>query len=133
MTLKIWKILWLYLPIFIAIMSDEESQRQIRRENMEPENALNLVINYERGLKRQIKLCSSTIHTKSGSTKNFLTRTRAVKTRNFKNMSIGYHKLNPTWQKCGQVWNYKIIKICPVQGKNFLSYGLQNYFTKLSG
>ena len=79
-------------------MSDEESQRQIPREKMVPENALSLVVKYERGLERQIKMSRLTIHTKSGSTTNFLTRTRAAKTRNFNNMSIDNHKLNPTWK-----------------------------------
>ena len=119
--------------IFITNMLDDDIQRDLLRDTVEPERALSIAVNMEMGNQNQQRISSNNGAT--GSTVNAIQQfnrfcgadvrgnqsSRAVTNR----ASVGQCR------GCGQIWTPTHRQVCPAMGKKCNHYGLQNHFAKV--
>ena len=119
--------------IFITNMLDDDIQRELLRDTVDPERALSIAVNMEMGNQNQQRISSNNGAT--GSTVNAIQKfdpfrgagvrgnqsSRAVVNR----ASVGQRRC------CGQVWTTTHRQVCPAMGKKCNHCGLQNNFAKI--
>ena len=119
--------------IFITNMLDDDIQRELLRDTVEPESALSIAVNMEMGNQNQQRISSNNGAT--GSTVNTVHQfnrfpgagvrgpqsSRTVTNR----ASIGQCR------GCGQAWTPTHCHVCPAMGKKCNHCGLQNHFAKV--
>ena len=120
--------------IFITNMLDDDIQRELLRDTVEPERALSIAVNMEMVNQNQQRISSNNGAT--GSTGNAIQQynnsicgagvrgtqsSRAVTNR----ASVGQCR------GCGQIWTPTHRQVCPAMGKKCNYCGLQNHFAKV--
>ena len=119
--------------ISITNMLDDDIQRELLRDTVDPERALSIAVNMEIGNQNQQRISSNNGAT--GSTVNAIQQfnrfcgagvrgnqsSRAVVNR----ASVGQCR------GCGQVWTTTQRQVCPAMGKKRNNCGLQNHFAKV--
>ena len=119
--------------VFITNMSDDDIQRELLRDTVDPERALSNAVNMEMGLQNQQRISSN--NSATGRT------VKAIQSFNrFQGASVRGNQSGRTVVKrasvgqcrgCGQSWTPTHRQVCPAMGKKCNHCGLLNHFAKL--
>ena len=101
--------------VFIANMQNEDIQKELLKETVDPEKALAIAINIEMGTLNQLKMNAS--KTESHSTVNQVQRMRIANATPFSNMNTTARKKPTTCHFCGSSWTSDHRNKCPARGK----------------
>ena len=115
--------------VFIANMQNEDIQKELLKETVDPEKALAIAINIEMGKLNQLKMNAS--KTEPQSTVNQVQRTRIANATPFSNMNTTARKKPTTCHFCGSNWTSEHCNKCPARGKRCNNCGIENYFAKV--
>ena len=115
--------------VFIANMQNEDIQKELLKETVDPEKALAIAINIEMGTLNQLKMNAS--KTESQSTVNQVQRTRIANAAPFSNMNTTARKKPTTCHFCGSNWTSDHRNKCPARGKRCNNCGIENHFAKV--
>ena len=119
--------------IFITNMLDDDIQRELLRDTVEPERALSIAVNKEMGNQNQQRISSNNGAT--GSTVNAIqqfNRFRGAGVReNQSSRAVANRASVGQCRGCGQIWTPTHRQVCPAMGKKCNHCGLQNHFAKV--
>ena len=119
--------------IFITNMLDDDIQREILRDTVDPERALSIAVNMEMGNQNQQRIASNNGAT--GSTVNAIqqfNRFRGAAVRGTQSSRVVTNRASfGQCLGCGQVWTPTHRQVCPAMGRKCNHCGLQNYFAKV--
>ena len=115
--------------VFIANMQNEDIQKELLKETVEPNKALAIAINIEMGTLNQLKMTAS--KSELNSTVNQVQRMRIANATAFSNMNTTARKKPPKCHFCGMNWTSEHRKKCPARGKNCNNCGIENFFAKV--
>ena len=119
--------------IFITNMLDDDIQRELLRDTVEPERALSIAENMEMGNQNQQRISSNKGAT--GSTVNTVhqfNRFRGAGVRGPQSSRTVTNRASiGQCRGCGQVWTPTHRQVCPAMGKKCNHCGLQNHFAKI--
>ena len=119
--------------IFITNMLNDDIQRELLRDTVEPESALSIAVNMEMGNQNQQRISSNNGAT--GSTVNAIQqfhRFRGAGVReNQSSRAVVNRASVGQFRGCGQVWATTHRQVCPAMGKRCNHCGLQNHFAKV--
>ena len=115
--------------VFIANMQNEDIQKELLKETVDPEKALAIAINIEMGTLNQLKMNAS--KTESHSTVNQVQRMRIANATPFSNMNTTARKKPTTCHFCGSNWTSNHRNKCPARGKRCNNCGIENHFAKV--
>ena len=114
--------------VFIANMQNEDIQKELLKETVEPDKALAIAINIEMGTLNQLKIYAN--KTELGSTVNQVQQMRIANATPFSSMNTTARKKPTTCQFCGMSWTAKHRNRCPARGKKCNNCGIENHFAK---
>ena len=118
--------------IFITNMLDDDIQRELLRDTVEPERALSIAVNMEMGNQNQQRISSNNGAT--GSTVNAVqqfNRFRGAGVRGPQSSRTVTNRASVgQCRGCGQVWTPTHRQVCPAMGKKCNHCGLQNISLK---
>ena len=119
--------------IFITNMLDDDIQRELLRDTVDPERALSIAVNMEMGHQNQQRISSN-----NGATSSTV---NAIQSFNrFRGAGVGGNQSGRTvvnrasvgqCRGCGQAWTTAHRQVCPAMGKKCNHCGLLNHFTKV--
>ena len=115
--------------VFIANIQNEDVQKELLKETVDPEKALAMAINIEMGTLNQLKMNAS--KTESHSTVNQVQRMRIANATPFSNMNTTARKKPTTCHFCGSSWTSDHRNKCPARGKRCNNCGIENHFAKV--
>ena len=119
--------------IFITNMLDDDIQRELLRDTVEPERALSIAVNMEMGNQNKQRISSNNGAT--GSTVNTVpqfNRFRGAGVRGPQSSRTVTNRASiGQCRGCGQVWTPTHRQVCPAMGKKCNHCGLQNHFAKV--
>ena len=119
--------------IFITNMLDDDIQRELLRDTVEPERALSIAVNMEMGNQNRQRISSNNGAT--GSTVNTIhqfNRFRGAGERgNQSSRAVTNRASVGQCRGCGQIWTPTHRPVCPAMGKKCNHCGLQNHFAKV--
>ena len=119
--------------IFITNMLDDDIQRELLRDTVEPERALSIAVNMEMGIQNQQRISSNNGAT--GSTVNAIqqfNRFRGAGVRgNQSSRAVVNRASVGQCRGCCQVWTTTHRQVCSAMGKKCNHCGLQNHFAKV--
>ena len=119
--------------IFITNMLDNDIQRELLRDTVEPERALSIAVNMEMGNQNQQRI--STNNEATGSTVNAIqqfNRFRGAGVRgNLSSRAVTNRASVGRCRGCGQIWTPTHRQVCPAMSKKCNHCGLQNHFAKV--
>ena len=116
--------------IFITNMMDDDIQRELLRDTVEPERALSIAVNREMGNQNQQRIPSNNGAT--GGTVNAIkqfNRFRGADVRGNQSSRAVVNRVSVgQCRGCGQVWTTTHRQVCSAMGKKCNHCGLQNHF-----
>ena len=119
--------------IFITNMLDDDIQREILRDTVDPERALSIAVNIEMGHQKQQRISSNNGAT--GSTVNAIQSFNRFRGAGARGNQSGRIAVNCAsvgqCRGCGQAWTTKHRQVCPAMGKKCNHCGLLNHFAKV--
>ena len=115
--------------VFIANMQNEDIQKELLKETVEPDKALAIAINIEMGTLNQLKMNES--KTELHSTVNQVQRMRIANATPFSTMNTTARKKPITCYFCGKSWTPEHRNRCPARGKKCNNCGIENHFAKV--
>ena len=119
--------------IFITNMLDDDIQRELLRDTVEPERALSIAVNMEMGNQNQQRISSN--NGGNGNTVNAIqqnSRFRGAGVRGNQSTRITTNRTSiGQCRGCGQSWTPTHRQVCPAMGKKCNYCGLQNHFAKV--
>ena len=115
--------------VFIANMQNEDIQKEILKETVEPYKALAIAINIEMGTPNQFKMTAS--KSELNTTVNQVQRMRTANATPFSNMNTTARKRPTTCHFCGKNWTSEHRNKCPALGKKCNNCGIENHFAKV--
>ena len=109
--------------IFITNMLDDDIQRELLRDTVEPERALSIVVNMEMGHQNQQRISSN--NSATGSTVNAIQSFNRFRGANVRGNQSGSTVVNRAsvgqCRGCGQSWTPTHRQVCPAMGKKCMS------------
>ena len=115
--------------VFIANMRNEDIQKELLKETVEPDKALAIAINIEMGTLNQLKMNAN--KNELNSTVNQVQRMRIANATPFSTMNTTARKKPTTCHFCGMNWTSEHRNRCPARGKNSNNCGIDNHFAKV--
>ena len=115
--------------VFIANMQNEDIQKELLKETVEPDKALAIAINIEMGTLNQLKMNAS--KTELHSTVNQVQRMRIANATPFSTMNTTARKKLTNCYFCGMSWTTEHRNRCPARGKKCNNCGIENHFAKV--
>ena len=119
--------------IFITNMLDDDIQRELLRDTVEPERALSISVNMEMVNQNQQRISSN--NGANGSTVNAIqqfNRFCSASVRgNQSSRAVANRASVGQCRGCGQIWTPTHRQVCPAMGKKCNHCGLQNHFEKV--
>ena len=116
--------------IFITNMLDDDIQRKLLRDTVDPERALSISVNMEMSHQNQQRISSNNGAT--GNTVNViksLNRFRGAGARGNQSGRVAVNRASVgQCRGCGQAWTTTHRKVCPAMGKKRNHCGLLNHF-----
>ena len=116
--------------VFIANMQNEDIQKELLKETVEPDKALAIAINIEMGTLNQLKMNAS--KTELHSTVNQVKRMHIANATPFSTMITTTRKKPTTCHFCGMNWTSEHRNRCPARGKKCNNCGIENHFAKFA-
>ena len=110
-------------------MQNEDIQKELLKETVEPDKALAIAINIEMRTLNQLKMNANI--TKLNSTVNQVQRMRIANTTPFSSMNTYARKKPTTCLFCGMNWTPEHHNRCPARGKKCNNCGIENHFAKV--
>ena len=121
--------------IFITNLLDDDIQRELLRDTVDPERALSIAVNMEMGNQNQQRISSSNNNREANSTINAIQSYNRFRGASARGNPTGRVAVNraPIGQcrGCGQAWTTTQRHICPALGKRCNHCGLSNHFAKV--
>ena len=123
--------------IFITNKLNENIQREILRDTVDPERAISIAVNMEVGHKNQQRISSNNNHNNSatGSAIKAIQSFNGFRGANTPGIQSNRTTLNRATigecRGCGQNWTLTHCQVCPALGKNCNHCGLLNHFAKV--
>ena len=114
--------------VFIANMQNEDIQRELLKETVDPDKALAIAINIEMGTLNQLKMNAS--KTELHSTVNQVQWVRIANATPFSTMNTTARKKPTTCHFCGMSWTPEHRNRCLASGKKCDNCGIENHFAK---
>ena len=118
--------------IFITNMLDDDIQRELLRDTVDPERALTIAVNMEMGHQNQQRISSNNNNSASGSTINVIQSVNRFRGANACGNQSGTVTVNRAaigqCRGCGQAWTQTHRQVCPVLGRKCNHCGLLNHF-----
>ena len=118
--------------IFITNMLDDDIQRELLRDTVDPERALRIAVNMEMGHQNQQRISSNNNNSAAGSTINAIQSFNifcgAGARGNHSGRVAGNRAAMGQCRRCGQVWTPTHRQVCPALGKKCNHCGLLNHF-----
>ena len=103
-------------------MLDDDIQRELLRETVEPESALSIVVNMEMGHQNQQQISSSNNNNASGSTINAIKSLNRFHVANARGNQTCRMAINRATigqcRGCGQTWTPTHRQVCPLWVRN---------------
>ena len=123
--------------IFITNMLDDEIQRELHRDTVDPDRALSLAVNMEMRHQTQQRIClnnnSNNANGNATSAIQSLNIFRGAKARVNQSGRISFNRAaNGQCRGCGQSWTSTHRQVRPALGKKCNHWGLLNHFAKVS-
>ena len=119
--------------IFITNMLDDDIQRGLLRDTVDPESALSVAVNMETGHQNQQRISSNNGAT--GSTVNAIksfNRFRGAGARGNQSGRVAVNRASVgRCRGCSQAWTTTRRQVCPAMGKKCNHCGLLNHFAKV--
>ena len=115
--------------VFIANMQNEDNQKGLLKETVEPDKALAIAINIEVGTLNQLKLTAS--KSELNSTVNQVQRMLIANATPFSNMNTTARKKPTTCHFCGMSWTSEYRNKCLARWKKCNNCGIENHFAKV--
>ena len=119
--------------IFITNMLDDDIQRELLRDTVDPERALSIAVNMEMGHQNQQKISSNNGAT--NSTVNAIQSFNRFCGAGVRGIQSGRAVVNRAsvgqCRGCGQAWTTTNRQACPAMGKKCNHCGLLNHFAKV--
>ena len=119
--------------IFITNMLDDDIQRELLRDTVEPERALSIAVNMEMGNQNQQRISSNNGAT--GNTVNAIQQFNQFRGAgvlgNQSSRAVANRASVGQFCGCGQIWTPTHRQVCPAMGKKCNHCGLQNHFAKV--
>ena len=115
--------------VFIANMQNEDIQKELLKETVEPEKALAIAVNIEMGTLNKLKMNANKTELKS--TVNQVQRMRIANATPFSTMNTTARKKRTTCHFCGVNWTLEQRNRCPARGKKCNNCGIENHFAKV--
>ena len=120
--------------IFITNMLDDDIQRELRRDTVDPERPLSKAVNLEMGHQNQQRI-SSNNNSAAGSTVKAIQPFNRFRGTNARGNQSGRVAINRATighcHGCGQAWTTTHRQVCPALGKKCNHCGLLNHFAKV--
>ena len=118
--------------IFITNMLDDDIQRELLRDTVDPERALSIAVNMEMENQNQQRISSSNNNSAANKTINArpsYNRFRGASARENPTGRVAFNRV-PIGQcsGCGQAWTTTHRQVCPALGKRCNHCGLSNHF-----
>ena len=125
--------------VFITNMLDDDIQRELLRDTVDPERALNIAVNIELGHQNQQRISSNNNNNNNnsatGSAINAMKSFNRFRGANACGNQSGRISVNRAaigqCRGCGQVWTTTHRQVCPALGKKCIHCGLLNTFAKV--
>ena len=115
--------------VFIANMQNEDIQKELLKETVEPDKALAIAINIEMGTLNQLERNAN--KNELNSTVNQVQRMRIANATPFSTMNTTARKKPTTCHFCGMNWTPEHRNRCPARGKKCNNCGIDNHFAKV--
>ena len=115
--------------VFIANMQNEDIQKELLKETVDPDRALAIAINIEMGTLNQLKMNAN--KAELHSTVNQVQRMRIANATPFSTMNTTARKKPTTCHFCGSSWTPEHRNKCPARGKRCNNCGIENHFAKV--
>ena len=123
--------------IFITNMLNDDIQRKLLRDTVDPERALSIAVNMEMGNQNQQRISSSNNNSAANNKINAIQSYNRVRGASARGNPTGRVAVNraPIGQcrRCGQAWTTTHRQVCPALGKRCNHCGLSNHFAKVCG
>ena len=114
--------------LFFANMQDQEIQRELLRETLEPSQTLRLAINIELGQRNQLQISNA----QPASHINAITPQRPFRQPNQRPTPSNFSRQsNQLCRNCGLTWSANHKDKCIAKGKICNNCGLQNHFSRV--
>ena len=110
-------------------MQNEDIQKELLKETVEPDKALAIAINIEMGTLNQLKMNAN--KNELNSTVNQVQRMRIANATPFSTMNTTARKKPTTCHFCGMNWTLEHRNRCPARGKKCNNCGIENHFSKV--
>ena len=110
-------------------MQNEDIQKELLNETVEPDKALAIAINIEMGTLNQLERNAN--KNELNSTVNQVQRMRIANATPFSTMNTTARKKPTTCHFCGMNWTPEHRNRCPARGKKCNNCGIDNHFAKL--
>ena len=114
-------------------MSDDDIQREILRDTVDPERALSIAVNMEMGHQNQQRISSN--NNGKGSAVNAIQSINRFRGTSARGNQSGRTVVNRAsvgqCRGCGQSWTPTHRQVCPAMGKKCNYCGLHNHFAKV--
>ena len=122
--------------IFITNMLDDEIQRELLRDTVDPERALSIAVNIEMGHQNKHRISSNNNNNNaSGSAINAILSFYGFRGANARGNQTGRITINRAvidqCKGCGQTWTPTQRKVCAALCKKCTHCGLLNHFAKV--
>ena len=121
--------------VFITKMLDDDIQRELLRNTVDPEGALSIAVNMEMGHHNQQRNSSNNNKRASGSTINAIQSVKRFRGANARGNQSGRVTVNRSAiGQCrvrSQAWTPTHRQVCPALGNNSNHCGLLNHFGKV--
>ena len=119
--------------IFITNMLDDDIQRELLRDTVDPERALSIAVNMEMGHQNQQRISSN--NSATGSTVNAIQSFNQFRGANVRGNQSGRTVVKRAsvgqCRGCVQSWTPTHRQVCPAMGKKCNHCGLLNHFAKV--
>ena len=120
--------------IFITNMLDDDIQRELLRDTVDPERALSIAVNMEMGHQNQPRISSNNNNSAAGSTVNAIQSFNCFPGASARGNPSGRVAVNRATigqvRECGQVWTTVHRQVCPALGKKCNHCGLHRSLKK---
>ena len=110
-------------------MQNEDIQKELLKETVDPDRALAIAINIEMGTLNQLKMNAN--KAELHSTVNQVQRMRIANATPFSTMNTTARKKPTTCHFCGSSWTPEHRNKCPARGKRCNNCGIEYHFAKV--
>ena len=116
-------------------MLDDDIQRELLRDTVDPERALSIAVNMEMGNQNQQRISSNNNNSAADNTINAIQSYNRFRGASARGNPTGRVAVNPAptghSKGCGQAWTTTHRQVCPALGKKRNPCGLSNHFAKV--